>query len=222
MPRFSQNTRCRFLFFCVLAIFCFCRTSAAQSGRRINKNTAPSAPVAQKTPVESKPVETVNDVPKNDASVKISALAVVGEVQHNFDYYKSNEIDAALKECIRTLQYSPKSLTQIAKGSGKTSYKDAKELAEKEADVFVLWLGFSAKNDQYGKMYIDSLQYALLTPQTAKVITRGEITPKQNGVLSTGGVLNIPNGRNTTSALIQMKDGAREIAGILLRGGWIK
>jgi hypothetical protein len=216
MLRFSKNIH--FLFFCVLLIFCFYQTVAAQSGRRINKN--PSS-VQQNAPIEAKSTETEQDAPTNEMPVQISSMIVVGEVQHNFKLYKSNEIDVTLKECVTMLKSSSKALSEITKGSGKMGYKEAKELARKEIDTFVLWIGFSAKDDGYGNMYIDTVQYALLTPETAKVVTRGEIQPKQNGVLSSGGVLNIPNGRRISIAMLQMRDGAREIVGILLRGGWL-
>jgi hypothetical protein len=217
MLRISKNTR--FLFLCVLAIFCFYQTAAAQSGRRVNKNTASSA---QKPPVETKPAKTEAETQNAESPVRISSMVVVGEVQHNFTYYKSNEIDAALKECVRVLKSSFKSTSEITRGGGKITYAQAKEQAKKETETFVLWLGFLAKDDGSGNMYIESIQYAVLTPNSAKVLTRGEIQPKQYGVLSSGGVLNIPNVRRRTDSLIQMKDGAREIAGILLRGGWLK
>lgn len=219
MSRFSKNLHCRFLFFCVLAIVCFCQITAAQSGRRINKNTVSSEP---KAPPETKSTETENEARKNETPVRISSLIVVGEVQHNFTYYNSNEIDIALKELVRMLKSSPKSPSEITKGGGKIGYKEAKEQAKKETETFVLWLGFVAKDDGYGNMYIASLQYAVIMPQTAKILTRGEIDPGQNQVVTSGGVLQIPTGRrNSATALLQMKQGARRIAGILLRGGWL-
>jgi hypothetical protein len=219
MSRFSKNLHCRFLFFCVLAIVCFYQITAAQSGRRINKNTASSE---QKAPPETKSTETENEVRKDETPVRISSLTVVGEVQHNFTYYNSNEIDIALKELVRMLKSSSKSPSEITKGGGKINYKEAKEQAKKESDTFVLWLGFVAQNDGYVNMYIASLQYAVLMPKTAKVLTRGEIDPGQNRVVTSGGVLQIPTGRkNSATALLQMKQGARRIAEILLRGGWL-
>ncbi len=209
------------MFFCVLAIFCFYQTTAAQSGRK-SKNDAP--PVEQKAPQESKAVENEKEMPKpkDETPVRISSLIVVGEVQHNFTYYNSNQIDTALKECVRMLKASPKSVSKVARGSGKISYKASKELAEKETDTFVLWLGFLMKDDGYGNAFIESVQYAVLTPKTAKIVTRGEIDPAENKIVTSGGVLQNPPGRkNAATALLQMKQGARKIAEILLRGGWL-
>jgi hypothetical protein len=224
MSRLSKHTY--FLFFCVLLIFCFSQTSAAQSGRRVDKKDAspqPTPPVESKSAKTEKETtkETDKEIPMNETAMKISSLIVIGEVQHNFTYYKSNEIDAALKECVRVLQ-SSKSLTQVTKGGGKISYKQAKEQALEEAETYVLWLGFWAKDDGDGNVYIDSVQYAVLTPKTGKILTRGEIDPARAGVVSTGGVLNIPKIDRRTYALEQMKYSARQIAGILLRGGWLK
>lgn len=221
MSRFSKNPR--FLFFCVLLIFCFYQTNAAQSGRRTDKNAASSQPNA---PIDSKSAETKKETEKeardDETPVRISSMIVVGEVQHNFPYYKSNEIDAALKELVRMLKSSPKSLSEITRGSGKTTYKQAKEQAQKETGAYVLWLGFLAKDDGYGNMYIESVQYAVLTPKTARVVTRGEIDPGENKVVTSGGVLQLPPARRTAATgIIQMRSGARQIAAILLRGGWL-
>ena len=221
MSRFSKNTY--FLLFCILLIFCFYQTNAAQSGRRTDKNTDSSR---QTTPSDSKSTDTKKEIEKkirdDETRVRISSMIVVGEVQHNFPYYKSNEIDAALKELVRMLKDSPKSLSEITRGSGKTTYKEAKEQAQKETETFVLWLGFLAKDDGYGNMYIASIQYAVLSPQTARVVTRGEIDPGENKVVTSGGVLQIPTGRRTAATgIIQMRTGARQIAAILLRGGWL-
>lgn len=70
-------------------------------------------------------------------------------------------------------------------------------------------------------MYIDSVQYAVIKPKTAKVLTRGQIEPGQNQIGNPGGVLQIPTNRRRTSALSEMKNGARQIASILLHGGWL-
>lgn len=217
MSRFSEKTCRIFWVFCVLTIFCFYQTTAAQSGRRPQKK---NDSVEQTAPVESEQSNTETEIKETDAPVRISSLTVVGEVQHNFNYYKSNDVDIALKEFISFLKFSSKSVPQLTKG-GKMNYSEAKEQAKKETDIFILWLGFSAKDDGYGNMYIDSVQYAVIKPKTAKVLTRGQIEPGQTGVGNPGGVLQVPTVRRRTSALSEMKNGARQIAAILLRGGWL-
>lgn len=214
MSRCSKKTCRIFWLFCVLTIFCFYQTTAAQSGRRPKNN--PSS-VEQIAPSASKQTDTETKSEESDA---ISSLTVVGEVQHNFNYYKSNNLDIALKEFIRFLKFSSKSVPQLTKG-GKMNYSEAKKQAEKETDVFILWLGFSAKDDGYGNMYIDAVQYAVIKPKTAKVLTRGQVEPGQNRIGNPGGVLQVPTVRRRTSALSEMKNGARQIASILVRGGWL-
>jgi hypothetical protein len=207
------------LFFLVAALFCFYQSVEAQSGRRINKTDAASK---QSAPIEATPVQTEKTIPPDEPSITVPSLLLVGEVQHNFTYFNSNEIDAAFKDCVWILKSYSKSLPPISKGSGKMSYKGAKEQAEKEIETFVLWLGFLAKDDGYGDMYIDSVQYALLTPKTGKVVTRGEIKPGQNKIVTSGGVLKIPTGRERPSTLIQLRTGALDVFEILSRGGWLK
>ena len=99
------------------------------------------------------------------------------------------------------------------------TYPEAKEQAKKETDKFILWFGFAAKDDGYGNMYIDFIQYAVIKPKTAKVLTRGQVKPGQ--IQYPGGVTQIPTVRRRMSSLSEMKDGARQIAAILLRGGWL-
>lgn len=217
MSKFSKEACRIFWFFGVLTIFCFYQTTAAQSGRRSEKKTAP---VEQITPPETKQTDTETEIEETDAPVRISSLTVVGEVQHNFAYYKSNDLDNALKAFISSLKFSSKSTTQLTKG-GKMSYAEAREQAKKEADTFILWLGFSAKNDGYANMYIDSVQYAVIKPKTAKVLIKGEIKPGQNQIGNPGGVVQVPTARRRASALSEMKNGARQIASILARGGWL-
>ena len=216
MSRFSTKMCRIFWVFCVLTIFCFYQTTAAQSGRRPKKETTSTQ---QTVPVESKPAETEDETQEDKIPVRISSLTVVGEVQHNFAYYKSNDLDIALKEFIRFLKFSSKSVPELMK-DGKMNYAEAQERAKKETETFILWIGFAAKDDGSGNMYIDSIQYAVLKPKTAKVLTRGQFKPNQNQTLSTGGS-QIPTVRRRTSALLEMKSGVREIAAILLRGGWL-
>lgn len=223
MSKFSKSAN--FLFGCLLAIFCFYQATDAQSGRRSNKTGGSinknGGATQQAPPVETKPAETEKEAPMGETPRRIASMTVVGEVQHNFTYNKSNYIDVALKECIDALQTS-KILTLMTRGSGKMTYAEAKETAEKESDTYILWLGFALQMTGSGNGYIESVQYALLSPQTGKVVTRGEIEAKPNQTLATGGVINLPNGRQRTDELIQMKDGARQVAAILMRGGWLK
>jgi hypothetical protein len=224
MLGFSKKTRHNFLFFCVLAILFGSQTTVAQS-RRVPQKNPPSTDkntgsTEQTAPVEAKPAKIEVDDEEDKSPVRILSLMIVGEVQHNFAYYNSNEMDIALKECLRTLKSASKSPPLLTRGD-KMNYTEAKERAKKETDTFILWLSFAAKIDGAGNMYIDFIQYAVIKPKTGKVMTRGQVTPGQTQIGNPGSVLRIPTVRRRTSSLLEMKDGARQIAGILLRGGWL-
>lgn len=220
MSTSSKKFCIRFFLLCISTILCFYQSTVAQSGRRAVKKPVSAA---QTSLPETKSGETENDTPPDGSSIRVTSLTIVGEVQHNAVYYNSNNIDSAFKELIRTLKPNTRAVSEITKGDGKTNYKEAKELAEKQTETYVLWLGFSLRNDNYANTYISSVQYALLSPKGAKVVTRGQIAPDHKGVLSPGGVMNIPgNRRRTATDLSQMKQSVREIAAILVRGGWIK
>jgi hypothetical protein len=216
---FSKNTRCRFFFLCILAILYFYQTDAAQSGRRPTKKPA----AIERTAPSSETLQTNAGTESAEigAPERISSLLVVGKVQHDFSYYKSNDADNALKEFIRFLKFTSRTTAQVVRG-GNLSYAEAREQAKNEADAYTLWLGFSAKEDGYGNIYIDSVQYAVIKPKTAKILTRGEVKPGENQIGNSGGVLRSPTARRSpTRALSEMKNAARQIAAILARGGWL-
>ena len=220
MLRFSKKSRYGFWFLGVLAIFCLYQPAVAQS-RRVPQKTNPVPPAEQTAPVESKPAVTEREDEEDKSPVKISSLMVVGEVQHDFAIYKSNDIDNAQKEFIRFLKLVTKSAPEMTRGEKKMSYAEAKEQAKKETDKFILWMGFAAKADGYGNMYIDYIQYAVIKPQSGKILTLAQVTPGQSSVVGSIKQIRVDRRRSSASALSEMKDGARQIAMILLRGGWL-
>lgn len=216
MLRFFRKMRRNFLIFCVFVCFCFCQTTPAQSGRRPDKNK----PATEQKNVESKRAETSSEKRDEKTPVRILSLKLVGEVQHNFAYYKSNDLENALKEFIFFTKLITKNAPAMTRGDKKLNYTEAKEQAKKETDAFVLWIGFSAKNDNYGNMYIDVIQYAVLKPQSGEVLTRGQFKPGESELGKPDVVVNLPTGRRPI-ALLEMKNGARELAVLLVRGGWL-
>lgn len=216
MLRVSKKACCRLLFFCALAL-CFYQTINAQSGRSRRDKTKTSS--EQTLPVEPKPAETKNETPEDKPSVKISLLKLVGEVQYKALFYKSNDLENSLKEFISFTKLVSKNVPAMTRGDKKMSYTEAKEQAKKETDTFVLWIGFAAKNDAYGNMYIDFLQYAILKPQTGEVLTRGQFKPgaTELGKITT---VKVPTVRRRTISYIEMKAAVRELSVLLLRGGW--
>ena len=199
------------LFFCTAVIVCLYQSTTAQSGRRNKKEVSAPEPAVK--------VETKKETPTEEPSVRITSLKVVGEVQHDNTYYSSNELGSALKEFERWVKISKPSF-EISR-SGKMEFNEAKEQAEKETEIFVLWIGFVTKNDNYGSMYLEFVEYAVLTPKTGKRLTSGRIEPGQNTLGNPGGVLRSPGQRKKTFVHIQMREGVRELAAILVRGGWL-
>lgn len=224
MLKFSEKAH-RFVWLVgVLAIFCFCQTVIGQSGRRTKKETD-VPPQTTDAPRQTAPVRLPQaeiDEPEESApAVRVGSLKLVGEVQHNAAYYRSNELDNALKEGVRAFKDYAKTPLQLARG-GRMNYTQAKEAAQKETGTFVLWLGFSTNIDNYGSIYLDFIQYAVLKPQTGRVLKRGQIVPGQPGITRTGGVLQLPPQTRRLSSHLAMRLGTREIAALLIRGGWIK
>lgn len=210
--KFSEGKRGRFLFACAVVAFCFAQTIAAQSGRRSGKSVElPKPPAA---------VEPATGAQTIKSSVVVSSIVVVGEEQHDYAYYRSSYLDSALKECVNSLKARPQAALDVAKG-GKMSLKEATERAKKETNTFVLWMGFVSVDNGYGDMTIDYIEYALLTPQTAKALTSGRVSPADSVIIGQGGVMRLPSRPKRPSALSQMKAGVREIAGNLIHGGWL-
>lgn len=216
--KLSEKRR-RYLFpVCVLLVFCFCLSAAAQSGRR-NKNAAPTP-----TPVPTAVAETKSDSQPVEPSARISSIVVFGELQQDNRFYRSNELDRALKEFVRTFEertLPPRLLSlEVAKG-GKLNFTEAKERAKKETNTYVLWIGFVGETASCGDMVITRIDYALLTPQTGKALTQAQIVPGQSNPVLTGSVLRLPSVHKHADSRQQMREGARAIAARLVTGGWL-
>lgn len=228
MLKFSNKTPGALLFLCLMTLVYFSPQSVnAQSGRRSGQKTKPTEqtmPTEQVTPADPTTVVRLEDDDEtaDQTPVQIKSLKIVGEVQHDAKFYRSNEMDNATKEFIRTLKLTSKSAPVMTRG-GKSTYAEAKELAKKESDAFVLWLGFMAKTDGSGNMYIDVVQYAVIKPNTGKVLTRAEIKPAQTQMISPGVILPAPRPSSTSPVRMrqEMNDCVRKIAAILARAGWL-
>jgi hypothetical protein len=204
-------------------LLCLYLPAAAQSGRR-SRNAAP--PTLTPTPVPAAKAETKTDpqpIEPSDAA-RVSSIVVFGELQQDNRFYRSNELDRALKEFVRTFKERPQpqklSSLDIVKG-GKLNFTEAKERSKKETDTFVLWIGFVGATASCGDMVITRIDYALLTPQTGKAVTRGEVVPGRSNPMLTGSVLRLPTVHKHAESSQQMQEGAREIAARLVLGGWL-
>lgn len=198
------------LFFAV--IFFLNQTTAAQSGRKPAQNASPETTTAT--------AETEITSQQNKKSSDVSAIKITGEIQYDSGWQKSNYLGHALDECVESLKGRPSRPLEVSK-SGKMKLNDAKELAKKEAKAHVLWLGFFVKTYSVGYDYVEYVDYALLKPETGKVVMFGRIELGKTNLGNAGTVLQIPTNRRSGSQLLELKQGAREVATILKRGGWL-
>ncbi len=197
---------------CSAAILFFSHPAEAQSGRRQVKSVS-SPPVAAPSKPEANPQII-------QPSVAISSIVVVGEVVHNYSFYRSSYLGSALGECVNSLKKGIRPTREIEKG-GRMTLTEAKERAKRETGAHVLWLAFKVEDNSIGEMFVSYIDYAVLVPQSAKLLTSGRIVPGEQSVLTRGGILTIPSTAKRLPALSQMKNGAREVAYRLGRGGWL-
>ncbi len=196
------------LIFCSIAIIYFSQFAFAQSGRR----------TIQPKPTPNVELKTKNNSDENDLSEKIESLILVGETQENAIYSKSNYVDAGLKECLNYLKIFSK-LNIEAESGGKMNLKEAKEMAVKETNAFVLWIGYVIKADSYGRGNVAYLEYIILKPQTGKKLTFGQITPE--GMARKRRISGFPDSLKRSTELSQIKEFSRELMGVLIQGGWL-
>lgn len=215
MLKASKTSRC-VLLFCVVTIISFNLTADAQSRRQSRQKPAEqTAPTPAPTPPTDNQTET--DEP-DETPVKITSLKIVGEIQHDALLYGGTDFSNAIKEFIRTLKTYSKAAPVMTR-AGKATYPEAKELAKKESDTFVLWIGFMAKSGSNGIMYLDFVQYAIFKPNTGKILTRAEFKPESTRMINPGVLLPAPTVRRKMRD--EMDDCVRRIAAILARAGWL-
>jgi hypothetical protein len=196
----------------------------AQSGRLLNvpaPTPTPTPVVATTTTKKTTDVDDDTSLIK-PSDVSISTLLVAGEIIHDNLYYKSNDLDNALKECARYLRegHKPVNATKI----GKLNYTDAKERAKNETDAYLLWISFVSETDGLGNMRIAYADYGILMPKTGRRLMNGRIKAGERSVVATGGILGLPPTRTRSSAVSlksEMRDIVRQIPEILIHGGWL-
>jgi hypothetical protein len=195
--------------FSVLALFASAVNS--QSGRKQQEKPPP-------IPVPATTTAAPSDDPPS-ADTKISSLIVCGEISHNYAYYKSSNLDAALKEFANWMTIGPHPFFAVTRG-GKMTFDAAKERAKKEAGGHVLWLGIVGKDNGLGQMIVQYVDYSILMPSTGKILISGRVMPSQQKIVAQGGVMTIPSIPKRSSELSQMKQGARQVADHLKSTGW--
>jgi hypothetical protein len=196
----------------------FVQSVDAQSGRH-----RPGPAPASTPPVAAEPSKApeVTEKQADNPNVKVTSILVAGQIFHPYAYYNSSFLDSAMKECVKALKAHPVGAAK----AGKMEFEKAKELAKKESEVVVLWLGFETKDDGYGNQYLEYVDYAVLLPQTAKILTQGRIKPGEaSPAITSGGVLSLPRRTTRSSPVqadLQMRFVADEVVNRLTLGGWI-
>jgi hypothetical protein len=94
-------------------------------------------------------------------------------------------------------------------GGGGMNRKEAIDRAKKETNASVLWLELRVEEDGSNSI---SISYTLFTPQTAKVLTRGNVNPAMRGVGSGGVIVGLPSPSRRLPLQYQLKEGGREVA----------
>lgn len=201
----------------------------AQSGRKVTRPVAVPAPTATPEPSTLPASNETAPDPDGDSPTRpqeappMRSLLVAGEVVHPYAYYNSNEMDIALRECVRSLK-AHRGVTDAVR-LGKLKYEDAKKEAKLQTSAYVIWISFLAVDDGYGQMMIKYADYLVLEPKTGTRVTFGRIRPDVYSPVATGGVLGIPTVRPQSSPVLarnQMKSIARQLPEILAHGGWLE
>lgn len=210
------------LIICAAAILCFSQAAPAQSGRRQNKSAAPAQTPVAAEPAINPPVSSQTIQPQAVPHPgQISSLIVAGHLLHDSNYFRTSGFGASLKICMDRLKNHPRpAMLEVTKG-GWMNFNEAKERAKKETNTYVLWIEFVTKDDSYGDVLLEYIEYALLAPESVKMLTSGRIYPGRNSRVISGG---LPPIRSTSSHLpveYLMKEGAKEVAERLIRAGWL-
>lgn len=213
--QFSKNNCLRFSALFLAAIFCLYQTTTAQSGRKKDKPPEKTEQIVKS--------ETVKEPQDDKQTEPVSAIKITGEIQYESGWHQSSYLGSALDEAVENLTGRPSRPLEVSKGK-KMKLNDAKEFAKKEAKAHVLWIGFFVKSYLIGYEnieYVAYVDYALLKPTSGTVLMFGRIELGKANMGNTGTVLKIPtNGRRLTQ-LAQLKQGAREVAILIKRGGWL-
>jgi hypothetical protein len=186
-PEFSRGRRVCLLALCAVSLLAgLSQAALAQSGRRQNKPLSPPTPVAADDQGEAKREAK----PSAEKPGPAATVIVGGDRFGSSASMISGYIDEAMEACVAELN---KSHGLDARGGGGMSRKEAIDRAKKETETFVLWLDLRVEGNREDDI---SVSYTLFMPQTAKVLTFGNVYlatrrtgrgPVSVGVPSVGG-----------------------------------
>lgn len=202
-----KANRKHFLIVSLALIFCLSQSAPAQSGRKKDKPPEKPEQISTTETQDEKPTE------------RIKALKIAGEFQYDSGWNYTTALGSVLDECVNNLQGRPGEPLKVEK-VGKMKFNDAKALAKKETETYVLWMGFFIRNVPLGDSYVDFIDYAVLKPETGKILTKGRIQPGASSMGNTGTILKVPVNKKAPTRSSQLYQGAREVATLLKRGGW--
>ena len=193
-----------------------------QSGPRPQQPPVkPPEPVTLQPASQTPPpaVSSSGDPDTTVASTKITSLIVAGDLIHGYKYRKSNELDIVLKEFVRAMKDEPRPFLAVER-AGRMTFEVATERAQAETGAHVIWLKIVTRVDNMGEMIVSHLEYSIIMPQTGRVLSSGTVYPGEQKVVGQGGVMQIPRMPKRSSALMDMKQGAREVTYRLKSTGW--
>lgn len=200
VPPLSSRKLLALLAACVLAALCLAHAAAAQSGRR-NTTKSPVPPPAVEA---EKPAGRIT-------SVVICGHDISKELKESY----STSVSTVVKSFTAALTERPGTLLGVVNG-GKLKREDAVERAKRETGAYVLWFGYSMKMVGLYDVTVEHIDYVVLMPQTAEILTEGRVYPdRQRTTADPGGIMRLPTQRRrqrTPDPHYQLEKGGREIA----------
>ena len=172
-PPFARSLVFSFAF--IVALGC-AATAAAQSGRRAPKSSP--APVAAPTP-EPTPAPSASEQPK-----AVLQFVIGIDRYDSFSSISMASYNAALRSCALRLD-EPQSVS-VEQLERSLSRGEATNRAKAEKKSYVVWLRI--REDQMSSSPTGTpnnvfIEYMVLAPITAKVVTSGSAYPRRRGIL---------------------------------------
>ncbi|HYG82070.1 MAG TPA: hypothetical protein VD861_16850 [Pyrinomonadaceae bacterium] len=203
-PEFSRARRGLLLAACAVTLLaCVSQAALAQSGRRQNKPLSPPTPVATKDEGEAKPEAK----PRDTRPAALATIIVGGDKFGNSSSIIPGYVTEAVEGCILELN---KSRSLDARGGGYMTRKEAIDRAKKETEAHVLWLDVRIHGNRQDDI---AVSYTIFTPQTAKVLTFGNVylATRRAGRGPVGVGLPPVGGRNMPLQYL-MREAGRDVA----------
>ena len=165
-----------FSFAIVFALGC-AATAAAQSGRKAPKSTpAPAAaPLPEPTPAT---------VPASERPKPVLQFVIGIERFDSFSSVSIASYNAALRSCANQLDEPPSVSVETVESS--LSRGEATNRAKAEKKAYVVWLRIREDNMSSGPTGTPNnvyIEYMVLAPITAKVVSSGSAYPRRRGIL---------------------------------------